>query len=298
MTQPANLRQTRAMRGIAMMTGAMFLLCAMDVTVKMVVVQDYHPLQVLAVRGWVIVVLMLAALPLAGGVRAVRTRRPVAVLMRGVIAIIAPLSFFTALKTVPLADATVVFFAAPLLTTAFSALLLKEAVGLHRWSAILVGFIGVMIAVNPTPSAFDPAMVLVLIATVSYSALFLSGRWLSATEGTFCLVFYFNIGITMLATAAAPFVWVPMPDDILIQMAVIGVLAMAGHFMVTNAFVSAPVAIVAPFEYTALIWAALLGFAVFGDVPGVNVWTGAAVIMASGLYVLHRENRARKQTSS
>ena len=289
--QTTATRQNRAVAGIVFMLLGMLVLTCMDVLAKILVQDDYHPAQILFVRGLFILAMMLAYLPFAGGLARIKTRRPVPVLLRGIIGILAPLSFFWALRTVPLADATVIFFAAPILMTALSPFILGERVGLHRWSAVLVGFAGVAIAMKPGGLTFDPVMLLVLLAMVSYSGLFLAGRWLSDTESAFVLVFYFNLGVTIVAMLISPFVWLPMDPHIWWMMAAVAVLALAGHLLLTQAFVSAQIGVISTFEYSSLLWAALLGYLVFGDVPGWNVWFGGAIIVVSGVYIIYRESR-------
>ncbi len=294
----AQTRQDRPSQGIAMMTGGMLLLTAMDVCVKLIVEAHLEPVQLIAVRGWVMLALMLAILPWAGGLGTIKTSRPIPMLARGVFGFLAPFSFFTALQTVPLAEAMVIFFAAPIIMTAMSALLLKEAVGPYRWGAVLAGFVGVVIAINPSPTGFDPTLLLVIVATFTYASLFLVGRWLSDTESTFGLVFYFNLGMTIVASLAMPFLWQPLTIELIAGIVTIACLALTGHFLVTQAFVSAPLGIVAPFEYTALLWGVLFSYLVWGDLPAQHVWIGAAIIIGSGLVIVYRENKARKQAAS
>ncbi len=295
MTAPsAAIRQDRAIAGILFMMSGMFVLTGMDVFAKLLVQADFHPGQILFVRGLFVMAMMLAWLPFGGGVARLKTRRLPLVLLRGIIGILAPLSFFTALKTVPLADATVVFFAAPILMTALSPFVLKERVGPYRWAAVLIGFCGVAIAMNPGGLSFDPVLLLVLVAMAAYSGLFLVGRWMSDTESAFVLVFYFNLGVTIVSAVMSPFVWQPMDTETWGLMGAMAVLALAGHLLLTKAFVSAQIGVISTFEYTALIWAALLGYLVFGDVPPLNVWTGGAVIAASGIFIIYRETRAAR----
>ena len=273
----------------------MLILTGMDVVVKVVVQADFHPVQVLFVRGWVILAIMFAALPMFGGLRALVPGRPYALVVRGIIGFLAPFSFFTALKTVPLADATVVFFAAPLLMTGLSPLVLKERVGPYRWAAVIVGFLGVVIAVNPSSAGMNPMLFMVFLALIAYSALALMGRWLGDTETTFRLVFYFNLGILVVSSVFVAFVWKPISMEVFGALVAISLMALVGHVLLTKAFVLAPLSIVSPFEYSALLWAAILGYLVFGDVPPVTVWIGGAIIAASGMFVLYRESRLARR---
>ena len=291
-------RQNHAVAGIAYMLCGMLILTGMDVVVKVVVQADFHPVQVLFVRGWVILAIMFAALTMFGGLRALVPGRPYALVVRGIIGFLAPFSFFTALKTVPLADATVVFFAAPLLMTGLSPLVLKERVGPYRWAAVIVGFLGVVIAVNPSAAGMNPMLFMVFLALIAYSALALMGRWLGDTETTFRLVFYFNLGILVVSSVFVAFVWKPISMEVFGALVAISLMALVGHVLLTKAFLLAPLSIVSPFEYSALLWAAILGYLVFGDVPPVTVWIGGAIIAASGMFVLYRESRLARRPKS
>lgn len=288
-------RQNNAIAGIVCMLFGMLVLTGMDVVVKVMVQADFHPVQVLFVRGWIVLAIMFAVLPMFGGLRALIPGRPFALVVRGIIGFLAPFSFFTALKTVPLADATVVFFAAPLLMTGLSPLVLKEKVGPYRWGAVVVGFIGVLIAVNPTATGLDPMLFMVFLALLAYSALALMGRWLGDSETTFRLVFYFNLGILVVSSVFVAFVWKPISLEAFGGLFAISVMALIGHVLLTKAFVMAPLSIVSPFEYSALLWAAILGYLVFGDVPASTVWVGGAVIAASGMFILYREARMARR---
>lgn len=196
----------------------------------------------------------------------------------------------------PIADAVVIFFVAPMLMTVLSVIFLKEIVRAHRWGAIIVGFIGVIIVIQPSGDTFQPAALFVLIACLAYSFINIMTRKMIDTEPTFRLVFYFNVGIAIIGSCVLPFVWKPMNMGdtlILISMSVVAVI---GHILLTNAFVRAPISVVAPFEYSALIWSTLFGFLIWGDFPASHVWIGAGIITASGLYMVHRERVVKSKT--
>jgi drug/metabolite transporter (DMT)-like permease len=194
------------------------------------------------------------------------------------------------LRYLPLADATVVFFSSTFVLTAASAVFLKEAVGLHRWTAVVIGFGGVVIAMNPGGGGDVTAYLLVLVATVIYAMIFVSGKVLSRTDSITSLVFSLHFGMGLMATLALPWVWSPMSWFEVAQMGLFALFALAAHYLFTAAFARADVSVLAPFEYTSLLWATLIGFLVWGDIPTTQVWIGAAIIIACGLYVIHRES--------
>ena len=282
--------------GIGFMLLAMFLFETMDALVKWLVLADTSVIQILFIRSWLIVSMILIYLALRGELGMLRTRRPVLHAIRGMLGFLAPFCFFLSLKTLPLADATVVFFSSTFILTAGSAIFFREHVGVHRWSAVVIGFGGVLIAMNPGGGGDLGAYVLVLIATTVYAALFLSGKYLSHEDSVILLVFSFNMGVGVVALVALPWVWQPLPLDALLKIVVISLIAFSGHFAFNAAFAHADVSVLAPFEYFALVWAALIGYLVWSDIPAVEVWIGAAIITACGLYVVHRESLHRRQS--
>ena len=276
--------------GIAYMVGGMFLLVLMDATAKWLVEADISPIQVLAIRSWIIVSSILVFLLARGNLGVLKTERPVFHGIRGALGFAAPLCFFLALKDLPLADATVVFYASTFILTALSALLLKERVGIHRWGAVVTGFAGVLIAVNPQGDGKLSAYLLVLCSAFVYASLLLSGKRLSERDSVTSLVFSFNLAIGILATLLLPLVWVPISWNIVAVLVVLALFAIGGHFSLTIAFSKAQVSAIAPFEYSSLVWAILVGYLIWLDIPSMRVLLGAGIIIASGLYVIHRES--------
>ena len=245
--------------------------------------------QIVAVRGWIIVALLTLWVPRTGGFGALRIRLPLAHAGRIVTGFGAMFCFFTSLKTLPLADATVIFFGATFMMTALSALVLGERVGIHRWGAVVIGFAGVYVAARPGGSVMGIGALYAVAASLCYALLMLGGRWLGRTESVFRLVFYYNAGTAIVASLFLPFEWQPMPSAYLGVLVVTAGLGLAGHVLLTRAFNAAPVGVIAPFEYSAIVWAALIGFAVWGDVPPDHVYLGASIIILSGVYVVRRE---------
>jgi len=224
-----------------------------------------------------------------GELQQLYTRQPAHHLARGMIGFLAPLSFFSALKTLPLADASVIFFSAAFILTAASALFLKERVGIHRWSAVVIGFIGVVIAMNPTGSGDLSAYLMVLCAAIIYSLIFIWGKKLSHADSIIALVFSMNLGMGLVASTFLPWVWVPITWQMLGELTLMAVVALVAHYTFAAAFVRAEISVLAPFEYTMLLWTVAIGYLVWSDVPTTEMWTGAALIIGAGIYVAHRE---------
>jgi drug/metabolite transporter (DMT)-like permease len=286
--------QNNNLLGIGLMLIAMLLFETMDAVVKLLVSDDMPAVQVVAIRSWMITPVVLIFFASRGKLSELSMRRPGQHLLRGMLGFLAPFSFFTSLKTLPLADATVVFFSAAFVLTAASAIFLKEHVGVHRWSAVAVGFIGVIIAMNPTGGGDIGAYLLVLCATLFYAMIFISGKRLSEHDSVMSLVFSLHLGMGIAATAALPWVWVPVSMPDLGNLAIVASIALVAHYVFTTAFARAEVSALAPFEYSALLWAVLIGYLIWGDLPTVEVWTGAAIIIAAGLYMAHRESLHHK----
>jgi drug/metabolite transporter (DMT)-like permease len=288
--------QNRNLAGVVYILAGVGFLSSMDSVAKMLVGADYSVIQILAVRGWIIVTALMLVLPRLGGFDALKTTQPVKHLLRVLVGVAAPYFFFSSLKEMGLADATVIFFGAgTFLMTALSGLLFKEPIGPHRWGAVAVGFVGVLIAARPSGGVFQIEALYALASGASYALLALATRWLGPSEGTFRPVFYYNIGLALLASAGLPFVFKSMPTGDMTTILLMASLAITGHFFVTRAFHTASLSLLAPFEYTSLIWAALLGYFFWADIPSTNVLVGAGIIISSGMYLIHRETLAARR---
>lgn len=264
----------------------------MDVLIKWLS-GDYPILEIVFFRG------LFALIPAAwlirreGGFTTLRTSRPARHLVRGIIAFAGMALFFHAFSVMPLADAYAIGFSAPLMMTALSLPLLGEAVGPRRSAAVLVGFGGVLVVLWPDlgwgASPGDPGWIAALAGTACYAVATLMIRDLSRTDGNAAIVFYGTLLTVAFSAAALPFGFVmPTATDALLLLAV-GLLGGLTTIVVTMAFRIAEAAIVAPFEYTSMIWAVLFGALIWGDVPSAYVLAGSGIIILMALYILRRE---------
>jgi drug/metabolite transporter (DMT)-like permease len=275
--------------GIGYMVLGVAALSGMDALGKRVAA-DYSVFQMLAVRSSVAIVLVLLLLSLRGGLRTLRTRQPLGHALRSLCGLVAFVTFYTALRHLPLADAVAVAFGSPFLVTALAGVLLKEPVSVRQWLAIGVGFLGMLLVVRPSGAGVQPAALLVLVSGVAYSFMMVLARAMTRPgkphENTFSFVFYMLVGQAAAGWLVALPAW-RSPDAVaLAEMCAMGVLGILGNYGLAEAFRSAPVATVAPFEYTGLIWASLFGAVLFGDLPSASFWAGSAVIVGAGLYTL------------
>jgi len=283
------------MKGIALVLIGALMLALMDGVMKHLLDHGHSVMKMLAVRGWFIVPIMAiwAWKKMPDGT--LKTNQPWIHGMRAVIGFFVPLFFFTALTTMPLADATVILFGATFMITALSVPLLKEYVGPHRWAAVAFGFIGVGIAANPTGDIWNGGAVYALLASLAYALIMLMTRWMGPGENAFAQVFYFNTWSAIVATVIAIPSFTSISSMDVGWIFLMGVFSVVGHWCLTRAFSIAPVGLVAPFEYSIIIWATLIGFLGWGQVPGYEVITGGVVVVASGLYLFQRENALKAE---
>lgn len=283
---------THSLTGIAMMCVGVACLSVNDAIAK-ILTASYSPVQILFMRNLVALPFALLVAFCMGGRGALRSRRPAAHLLRGVLWIGATILFFTSITHLPLAEATALVFVAPLFITALSALFLAEPVGWRRWLAVIAGFIGVLVIIRPGGDAFQPVSLLPVATAFVYALLMLSARWVDPRESVWTLLLYLTGAGVLLSGFLAPFFWTAIrPGDIWL-FAAIALFGTAGMTMMTQAFRLAPAALVAPLDYTALPWAAALGWLIWNDVPDSASFLGAAIIIASGVFVILRERAAK-----
>jgi drug/metabolite transporter (DMT)-like permease len=251
--------------------------------------------EIVAIRNALVLLMIMPMVGRAGGVRALATRRGWAHVLRAATSIGALLTFFAALRELPLATSIAITFASPLFMTVASVLLLGERVGWHRWLAVVAGFAGVLVIAWPgADGMISWAAALMVLSSLFFALSMTTVRWLARTETDVAMLFYQNTGMMLAGVAGLPFVW-QTPD--VIELGVIAAMAVTliiGQVFMIRAFRAAPVAVVAPFEYLELLWASLIGYVVWNEEPAAHVWVGAAIVVASGLYMTWREARARR----
>lgn len=221
-----------------------------------------------------------------------RTERPLAHLVRGMLGLTTMVCAFAALTYLPLAESATIGFVAPLFSVMLSALILGETVGRYRWSAVALGFVGVLIVMRPSGSDLPAAgLAFALAAAFGTAAVTITIRQIGRTEATPTIVLWFTL-FSMAATGSLLPLYGQRHDAATWAILVgLGLAGGMGQLFLTSALRFAPVAVVVPFDYTQLIWAVLLGWAIWDTHPPASTWAGAAVIVASGLYTLHREHK-------
>jgi drug/metabolite transporter (DMT)-like permease len=234
----------------------------------------------------------------AGGVALIRTRDPMGHLTRALLGLAAMGFLFYAFKVLPATDTVAIFFGTPLVVTLLSIPMLGERVGWRRWLAVIVGFAGVMVIVRPGAGAVDLGAAAGLAACVFFGLVSILLRRLSRTESSATIAFYYALYCTVLVGWVQPFLWTEPDLAALWLFLLLGTTGGIAQFFLTQAYRFAPASLVAPFDYSQLLWTAGLGFLVFGETPSLSTWIGAALIVASGFYIFQREARLRADLPS
>jgi drug/metabolite transporter (DMT)-like permease len=255
--------------------------------------QDYPAVQIVFFRYFFGLIPVAVFVWRSGGLSSLRTRRLPLHMVRASLLFIALSLFFEALQRVPLADAIAVAFTAPLFVTALAGPLLGEAVDARRWGAVSFGFLGALIMVQPGSAAFRPEALLVLGSAFAFSLLVTLTRRMTQTETNVALVTYSTLFAGAWSVPFLPFVWqAPAGEDIKLFV-LIGLVGGVAAFFVIQAYRHAPVSVLAPFDYSALIWGALFGWLIWHERPGPAIWIGAAIVAVAGVYIAKREAGAR-----
>lgn len=239
--------------------------------------------------------MLILPIALAGnGVRTVLSPpKPQLQIARSLLLVLSTLFFFGALRSLPLADALALLFINPIIVTALSPVFLGEKVGMRRWLAVVVGFIGTVIIIRPGFATIGPGTVLALAAGCTIAAYFVLTRRLSGTTEPLVTLAYTGVVGAIVSTCLLPFVWVAPSWTELTLMVAIGAIAAAGHYLIIRAYDHAPAPVLAPFGYAEIVMATVVGYVAFGDIPDGWTAVGVVVLIASGLYISLREGTRR-----
>ena len=285
-------RADRPFRGIAMILASTVFLGVSDVTAKYLSA-TLPSIEITWIRFMVFALIMTPGMVPGSPLFALRSDRPRFQLLRGVALLGSSLLFITGLRYLPIAEASATGFVSPLFVTALSIIFLGERVGMRRWIATAVGLFGVVVILRPGTGAFHAAAFFPIVSALSWASTLIMTRMMSGRDPAITTMTYSSmVGVTIL-TLLVPFVWVaPTWHDLLLGL-LIGVASTLGQWIVVLAFRYADASVLAPFQYTQLLWVSILGFLVFGELPDVWTVVGAAFIVASGLYTAHRERVRR-----
>ena len=303
--------------GMAAVVAAQFFFTTQDMMIKWLS-GEYALHQIVLIRAVVgTLLILLVFLPLEGGISALRTQRLGMHLMRGFGIVIANLAYFTSLISIPLGEATAIFFIAPVLITALSVVMLGEKVGLYRWFAVLIGLIGVMIMIRPKGDVFNAAALLPLIAALAYALVHMMTRKMGKTEKASAMAFYIQLNFVVVSSViglvcgdgkwADPFsptldflfrAWVIPSWQHLLIMFGIGLLTGLGAYFISQGYRICEAGAAAPFEYVALPMAIFWSISFFGEWPDPISWLGILFIAGAGLFIFYQESKRGSEIAS
>jgi drug/metabolite transporter (DMT)-like permease len=293
MTGAANEQRRQRLVGIALMCGAVALFSCLDAIAKYLG-GHMDPLQVTAIRY--LTAFFLALLISNPVIRPgmLKTTRPGLQIVRGLMMLGTTIFNFLAFRYLQLDEALAILFSTPFLVAIMAGPILGEWVGWRRWTAIAVGFFGVLVVIRPGLGGMQWAALLSVVSAIFYAGYAIATRLVMRHDSSETTLFYANVVGVVIMLPVLPFVWTAPPSafDLMLLFAV-GAFGSAGHFLLILAHHRAPASVLSPFMYTQLLWAVILGYLVFANVPSHWTLAGAAIVVASGLYLLYREQKVR-----
>jgi drug/metabolite transporter (DMT)-like permease len=284
-----------ALAGIALMTAGIFLFAVNDALGKWLVA-TYSVGQVLLIRSLAALAVLAPFIWRDAAAFAAAPRWGLQA-VRAVLATLEVACFYWAVAYLPLADVMAFYLAGPIFVTAIAGTVLGEPVGWRRWSAVLAGFVGVVVCLRPGVAAFTWPALIALVGSFTFSLSMISTRYLRGTGGT-VLVTTQTVAALAFGAAVAPFSWVAPTAGDFALLALLGMVAMVAHVCVNSSLVLAPASTVVPYQYTTIVWALLFGYLVFGDLPDRWMLSGASIIIAAGLFIFLREQRMARRDAA
>jgi drug/metabolite transporter (DMT)-like permease len=279
-------------RGIILRIGAVTTFAAMMAAIKYCTTHGAGTLEIIFYRNLFAFPTVVAWVLIGGGFATVKSSRPAAHAARSAIGLAAMSCTFVALSMLPLAEATVIGFSAPLFATMLSAIILREKVRWHRWGATLIGFVGVLIVVQPGGSALPLlGAAIALASALGTAVVVITLRQIGETESAAATVFWFNLISLTVTALPMPFVFQNHRPDIWVALVLGGLLGGVAQIMLTAALRYAPVSVLAPFDYLQIIWAMIWGYILFATLPSGESMVGAVLIASGGIYVVWRERK-------
>ncbi len=277
------------------MLGSVSVFAIMDTLVKWLAA-DYPIYQLMFFRSAVAMLPVSIFIARAGGLGILKTRHIGLHLVRSMIGVCAMFFAFTGISMMPLADAMAIFHSAPILMTAMSVPLLKEVVGVRRWAAVIVGFMGVLLVVKPGTEVFSHGAIFMIAAAFFVALTSNVIRVLGRYDDAACITFYFTLAATV-ASAIMSLIWgwrAPTVGDTVLLM-LVGVLGGCGQYLMTLSFKNAEVGLVSPLKYLMIVFGGILGYLIWNEIPDTFSMVGIVIIISSGVYTMQREARLKRQ---
>ena len=282
-------------RGMMLMLGATISFSLMHATIRYLS-ESLHPFQVAFFRN-VFGLLVLAPILIRHKGAPLRTRRLPLYLMRTTLNAIGMLSFFYALAIAPLAEVTALSFLGPIFATVLGVVMLGETVGVRRWTAIGIGFLGALVILRPGFESVGLGSILAIVASFSFGLMVMVIKRLGTTESALSITTYMVALLVPVTLVPALFVWQWPALELWPWLVIMGGLGSAAHLMMSGAIKLAPTNVVMPVDFARLVWMALIGYMLFFEVPTVFTWLGGFMIFASATYVAYRESQDRSKNA-
>jgi drug/metabolite transporter (DMT)-like permease len=287
------VKDHRPLLGISIMVASMALFSVKDGIAKTLIL-DIHPAQMIWMQyGSTFVAFALLTMPRHGW-QAFLPTPFLTQFWRGLSAVAGVGMFYWALAFIPLAEVAAMALTAPLVVTALSPFMLNEHIGVRRIIAVVIGFIGVLVILRPGFGSDVQGLIIAFFSGILFGFNFIGNRLVAHHHPPFLNIAYNVLAGTILLTPAMPFVWSDIPAEKYSTLAGFLVLALLGHGLMVVAFKYAAASVVAPYQYTMIIFASLVGYVIFGDFPGTVTWVGIALIIGSGIFIAVREDRLKK----
>ena len=311
------IRRLDAANGAIILVFGLFLFSIQDIIIKHFS-SHYSVLQIVFVRGLIALGLFATLFRLSRESIALMSKRPKLMLARGLLGFLSYTSYYLAVAAMPLAEVVSITFTMPLFVTAMSALILREKVGIRRWSAVAIGFIGVLVILSPSGEFNSLAVVFAFIAAITYASQTILTRFLGAHDHPLTIAFnailiftvasgllgLLLLGGAITVSSAHPSLqffgreWVAPSEVDLLLMLFVGAIAAVGFYCLSKAYCSAEASAIAPFEFTYILWAVIFGYLFWNEVPGPTTIVGIAILLSSSLYIWCRERRIERRETA
>ena len=283
--------QSSNFKAIIAMLLAVFCVTIMSVQAKLIGI-EYNAVQITFARAIVVLILLMPFIYKLGGLNFLKTKKPFLHFFRGLAGLIGNVMFFLAFQRLPVADVTVISQAVPIFSCILAIIFLGETIGWRRWTAITIGFLGVIIAINPSVN-IAVASLYALGGTLMWSTTIIFLRLLGSTEHPVKTVFYFMLVSVLITSIFQPFLWKEPSFEVILLFIGIGIAALLTQLLMTYALQKAPASIVSPFNYTGIVWAIIFDYIIWNAHPMFATIFGGIIITISGIYIFKREAKIK-----
>ena len=284
-------KQSNNFKAITAMLLAVFCVTIMSVQAKLIGI-EYNAVQITFARAIVVLILLMPFIYKLGGLNFLKTKKPFLHFFRGLAGLIGNVMFFLAFQRLPVADVTVISQAVPIFSCILAIIFLGETIGWRRWTAITIGFLGVIIAINPSVN-IAVASLYALGGTLMWSTTIIFLRLLGSTEHPVKTLFYFMLVSVFITSIFQPFLWKEPSFEVILLFICIGIAAFLTQLLMTYALQKAPASIVSPFNYTGIVWAIIFDYIIWNAHPMFATIFGGIIITISGIYIFKREAKIK-----